>query len=140
MTARNWQELFNFYSEIPPQGGGTLLLEGSHRLVTRFFEELSEEEAARPTKAQKPRFAKRFPWFEELNDPAADRDSMTQKYLGSDFSSEGVRLKISEVVGKPGDAFLTHPHIIHAIAPHHGTSTRIQRVCPCERVQSVGAS
>src|SRR5262245_38199211 len=36
--------VFTFFSEVGPHGGGTLIVEGSHRLLRRFSEELSPRE------------------------------------------------------------------------------------------------
>jgi hypothetical protein len=38
--------IFSFYTEVRPRGGGTMILSGSHHLLSQFYKSLSIEEKA----------------------------------------------------------------------------------------------
>lgn len=121
--------VFTIFSILPPHAGGTLLVAGSHRLISRFFDDMPLEKRSRPTKIQKKSFRKRFGWYSELQDNRSDdHDAVTSKYMDEGIDSEGVHLNVVEVVGEPGDAVIFHPWIIHSRPAYYGSQPRFLRL------------
>lgn len=133
--------LLCMFSEIGPRGGGTLVAEGSHRIVARFLslhpEGLELHEAI-------PLCHKSHPWLRALtgavpahpsapgtpepgpaarglyadDDAGAEEEAAAQARLArfTDIVThdDGTALKVTEITAAPGDVFLCHPFLYHA--------------------------
>jgi ectoine hydroxylase-related dioxygenase (phytanoyl-CoA dioxygenase family) len=103
------------FSEVGPQGGGTVVAEGSHTVVARYLAEhpegveLSEGIAA---------VNARHPWFRKLTgaDPIQGRSRIAEFMETAYVDEDGVTLRVTEVTASPGDVVLCHPFIYHASA------------------------
>ncbi len=112
-------QVFVLLSDVHPQGGGTLVLSGSHQLVSRYV--------ARTKQTPKPKLIRgdlsgRHPWLSELwgrrrngPDGAGDRAA---GLLGVPAVIDGVELRVTEVTGDSGDVYVMNSDCFHAIAPN----------------------
>lgn len=116
-------QIFVILSDLAPRGGGTLVLTGSHHLVGRYLAESGEEPHPRTLR----RVLGGHPWLGELFEPA--RAMPAAERIGR-FMTEGARvggvdLRVVELTGKAGDAFVMHCDTFHAVAPHRGATPRM---------------
>jgi hypothetical protein len=105
------------FSEINIQGGGTLIAEGSHKLVAKF---LAEQTEGIELKDALPLMKQSHPWLSELtgSDNVSDGNRI-DKFMNWHTDADGVRLKVTETTGSPGDIFLCHPFLFHAASQNH---------------------
>jgi hypothetical protein len=104
--------VFACLAPVRPHGGGTVVVTGSHRLTRpggRYGGSRSAEVRAR--------LAADHPWFRDLWTPGPEPDR-TERLLGSGSVVDGVELRIEELTGDPGDAFVMDPGLLHAVAPN----------------------
>lgn len=120
--------IFTLYSEIQPRGGGTLLVSGSHRLIEQFYNHLSPEDQRLKQKPLKNRFTQSQPWLAELTGLSSESNNRIQRFMEETADVDGVPVKVVEVTGEPGDAYLCHPAIYHAASPNHAEVPRFMRV------------
>jgi Phytanoyl-CoA dioxygenase (PhyH) len=104
--------VFACLATVRPRGGGTLVVTGSHRLARAGGRYAGLRSADVRT-----RLACDHPWFRDLFSPGPEPDRTT-RLGGSAVVVDGVRLRIEELTGKPGDAFLVDPRLLHAVAPN----------------------
>lgn len=123
--------VFTFFSDVGPRGGGTLIVEGSHRLLRQLHATLSAEERQASHQRQRQRFLHFDPWLETLTGkgPAPeDRNA----YFMELREVKGVPVRVVELMGEPGDAILCHPLMLHVAAPNRAAIPRFmrsQRIC-----------
>jgi hypothetical protein len=108
-------QLFTILKDLPPRGGGTLVLTGSHRLVARYIAETGE--APHPRRVRPALTALRDLW-----EPSEDR---VRRYLAEGVRVDDVDLRVVELTGRAGDAFVMHCDTFHAAAPNRATSPRM---------------
>jgi hypothetical protein len=120
--------VFTLNSNIQPRGGGTLLVSGSHRLIEQFYQRLSPADQHLKQKQLKSRFAQSQSWLAELTGLIAESHQRAQRFMEETAEVDGVPVKVVEVIGEPGDAYLCHPAIFHAASPNHGEAPRFMRV------------
>jgi hypothetical protein len=109
-------QLFMILKDLPARGGGTLVLTGSHRLVTRYIDGSGEPPHPRELR----RVLGEQQGLRELWEPSS-RPSAGQRIRR--FMTEGTRvgdvdLRVVELTGRAGDAFVMHCDTFHAIAPN----------------------
>ncbi len=101
------------FSEIRPQGGGTLLAEGTHHIVAKVLQEhpegLSHPEALKKS-------AQAHPWLAELTGAAPPSgEDRIMKFMHEAYQDPaGFELRVIETTGKPGDVMLCHPFVYHS--------------------------
>lgn len=140
------------FSEVGPRGGGTLVAEGSHKLVAKFLEkhpEGMESQHAIDTLGQE------HPWLKELtaavgndkNDFLGIGDASPQaridKFMNWHTDEDGVRLRVIETTSSPGDVILCHPFLYHTPSQNHSGVPRFMcnRTTPLrDRMQLKGRS
>ena len=103
-------KMFALLDDVRPEGGGTLLLAGSHRLV----EHLAMEHG-RPVDpfGGEERLLDPLPAVRALLAGTAHRDQ-----LGKSFKAHDMELRPVEITGQAGDIVLTHMHVFHSPAPN----------------------
>jgi hypothetical protein len=127
------------FSEIGHHGGGTLIAEGSHKLVAKF---LAQYPDGIELKDAIPIANRSHPWLRELTnakgevdnskgvyDTVKEEDPIVQgnrmeKFLNWTTDSDGVRLRVLETTGGPGDVILCHPFLYHAASQNHSGVVR----------------
>ena len=119
-------QVFALLSDVQPQGGGTVVLSGSHHLVARYVDRTKQEPKPRLVRSD---LSARHPWLAELwNHHHAEHDrpgSRASRLLNDPTTVDGVELCVNEITGTPGDVYLMNSDCFHAIAPNARTIPRI---------------
>ena len=111
-------QVFALLSDVRPQEEGTLVLSGSHQLVSRYVARTGQEPKPRT------RFAviwvRATPRLLSYGDDGTARliTSTTGARLGVPAFVDGVELCVTEVTGKRGDVYIMNSDCFHAIAPN----------------------
>lgn len=131
------------FSDIATRGGGTLVAEGSHKVVAqllnRFPDGLELGDAVRE-------LVHSHPWFGELvgvtnNISQGARIEYFMEQVHTDAAND--QLRIVETTGKAGDVYLCHPFLFHAASQNHNRIPRFMcnRTSPLkQRMNLTGAS
>ncbi|RAP75793.1 phytanoyl-CoA dioxygenase family protein [Paenibacillus montanisoli] len=113
------------FSDIGPQGGGTLVVEGSHRPVARYLARFPEGvELGDGIRG----FFSEHPYFAELTGKTGG--TMTAEERNASFmerayvDEDGSQLRVVETTGEAGDVILCHPFLIHAASSNHSGKVR----------------
>ncbi len=120
--------VFSFSSDVRPHGGGTLVIEGSHRLVQQFVARQPREQLGK-MKRVRLAFMESEPWLRDLK-TAGDSKKRNERFARTELVS-GVPVRVVELTGQPGDIVLCHPWMVHAVATNCGEFPRmmcIQRI------------
>lgn len=108
------------FSEVKPRGGGTLVVEGSHRVVARY---LSRHPDGIEHRGAIDEVLGDHPWFRALTaSPETDPSSPSERvarFMSPSDDGKGGSLRVAETTGGPGDVLLCHPFLFHATAPNH---------------------
>lgn len=117
--------VFTFLNEVGPEQGGTLILEGSHHLVTDFMARLPNRESVK-AKDQKRLFHAQDPWLKAL---ASERDEGDRRarFMEAPTQVLGHDLRVVELTGSPGEAVVTHCSVMHAISMNATDRPRFMR-------------
>lgn len=59
-------------------------------------------------------FFKTHPWLVDLRNNTGPMNERISRLMEQDAEIEGVRVRVAELSGEPGDAVLCHPAIVHA--------------------------
>jgi ectoine hydroxylase-related dioxygenase (phytanoyl-CoA dioxygenase family) len=108
--------VFVFLTAVAARGGGTVVLEASHRLVNH---QIATTGIWRPADV-KAALAAAHPWLREVWHGRRCPDD--EAVLG------GVRTAVRELTGEPGDVIVMHPRTLHVSAPNTGESPRMMLV------------
>ena len=121
--------IFSFYGDVRPGGGGTLVGDGSPRLIQSYYDSLSPADLARPHKFQRKTFLRWKPWLQALTgqakEPVADR---IEAFMERATEVHGVPCRVVELTGEPGDAVFCNLGLMHAVAPNCSEQPRFMRV------------
>jgi hypothetical protein len=108
-------KIFAFFDDVGPEGGGTLLLPGSHRVVDRYRSRLPPGTGAGAQNWGP--FMRHDPLLAELT--RADRRlDHGRGLVGTTGDVDGIEVDVVELTGAPGDVVITHLHVFHAMAPN----------------------
>ena len=113
--------LFGFLSAVGPQGGGTLVVEGSHELVRRMVAGSSTHDAGQSTDLRKA-LVRRYPWFAAL---LREGDDGIQQFMLDGDELDGVRVRVAELIGAPGDVTVILPWTMHNMSMNCSTEPRL---------------
>jgi hypothetical protein len=108
--------VFVFLASVAAGGGGTVVLEGSHRLVNRH---IATTGTWRPADVRAA-LAAAYPWLHEVLQGGRRR--------GDEAVLDGVRTAVDELTGEPGDVVLMHPRTLHAPATNAARNPRMMLV------------
>jgi ectoine hydroxylase-related dioxygenase (phytanoyl-CoA dioxygenase family) len=113
--------VFVILEPLAARGGGTLVVTGSHRvfqsLAARVGRPLRSSEANRRLRAEQP-------WFAALSSNADNVDRI-RRYMSEGAQVDGVLVRVVEMTGQAGDAFLMHPSLLHTPSPNVGAQPRL---------------
>lgn len=108
--------VFAFLGAVAERGGGTVVLEASHRLVN---DHIAATGTWRPADVRTALTAA-HPWLHEVFTGARRADDGA--VVG------GVRIAVRELTGRAGDIVLMHPRTLHAAAPNTNAEPRMMLV------------
>jgi hypothetical protein len=108
-------KLFAFFDDVEPQGGGTMLLAGSHRVVDGYRATLPPDTGAGTVNWG--RFMRHDPWLAELM-RGDSRPDHGRGLVGTTGVVDGIDVEVIELTGAPGDVVITHLHVFHSAAPN----------------------
>ena len=124
--------LLCLFSEIRHHGGGTVVAEGSHRVVADFLHRHPDGLELGEAIGQCNRS---HPWLAELTGTAGKAGAVGDIYATgvapaaagrierfmttAQVDAAGRRLRVVETTGNPGDVLLCHPFLYHAAAQNH---------------------
>jgi len=126
--------VYTFYSAVEPGGGGTLFIEGSHRLIRTLVQPLGPDRSGLSQKELKCRFVRSHPWLAELTGNAPDQGDRIRRFMQEGAVIDGVPVRVIEATGKPGDAMLLHPSLYHTPSYNRTDSPRFMRNCGVKRI------
>ena len=106
-------QAFAFLDDVPPGGGGTLVVAGSHRL-------LNDSGFVRSKHVK--RALKREPWFRDLFSRHSE-DRLRFMERGGRIGD--VEVQVAELHGKAGDVALTDIRLLHTLAPNTSDTPRM---------------
>jgi len=124
--------VFTFFSTVGPRGGGTLIVEGSHRLLRRFCEDVSSDGRRGDHHQLRRRFLRHDPWLRALAGAGPGPKDRIGYFMRETREVRGIRVRVTELTGQPGDAILCHPLMLHVAAPNCSATPRFmrsQRIC-----------
>ena len=125
-------KIWVLFAAVGPSGGGTLQLAGSHRLMIRYLRGRSGDELE--YKRVRDGFMRSHPWLKALiNDDSDPQRNARSMATGVEIDS--VTLRVVELTGEPGDVFVTHPWVMHAVAPNVTNTPRMMRSVPVYHVR-----
>jgi hypothetical protein len=110
------------FGDVASQAGGMCIIDGSHRMVHRWFQDHPPRPGARA--AQLRASLHQHPYLRDLCAPgvAAARRA---RFHDRAEEVDGIPLRVSENTATAGDVILMHPLLLHAPpAAHVGTSPR----------------
>jgi hypothetical protein len=116
-------QIFVILKDLPARGGGTLVLTGSHRLVTQYIADTGH--APHPSRVR--HALSGHSWLRELWEPpqAGTDEERIHRYMIDRTRIRGVDLRIVELTGQAGDAFVMHCDTLHAVAPNTSDEPRM---------------
>ncbi len=117
--------MFCLFSDIDPRCGGTLLVEGSGRLLEQWYAEVAPD-PARKQRSIFRQFVSGHPFLRRLTgiDPTADDPGE----LFGPYTDDRGTLRVTEISGRAGDVFVCHSNLLHAAPVHTGTQPRFLAV------------
>jgi ectoine hydroxylase-related dioxygenase (phytanoyl-CoA dioxygenase family) len=110
-------KIWALIGDLVPGGGGTPQVAGSHKVIERFLTTTEEREF----KAVRDAVLRSDPWFRNLTSPERSVDPMEPAEV------DGLPVRVVELTGQAGDVFLTHPWVLHSIAPNAADAPRMMR-------------
>lgn len=117
---------FIFLNDVERQGGGTLVVQGSHRLPRRDYRRVAEPDGAGRKWKHRWEAERQCEWLKDLRTPG-DPVVRYRRFVETATDVDGVPLQVVELTGEAGDAVLCHPWLLHAIAPNAAATPRFMR-------------
>lgn len=118
--------VFAVFGDVPPGGGGTLLVAGSHRMIARFVTDRPELRAA-PAKESGPVLQRSNLWLEELTRGDDDAPGRVERFMSCVTDVDGIPAQVLEACGEPGDVYVCHPWTLHCRPPNASDRPRFLR-------------
>lgn len=127
----SWVErltVITFFSEVEAGGGGTVVVEGSHRCLQRFYEDLTPEERGLGHRKLRKKLLDWDPWLKHLAGLEPAPIERNRYLMDTPGDVRGVPVRVVELTGSPGDAYVCHPLILHATSANHSAWPRFMRI------------
>jgi hypothetical protein len=113
-----------FLAHVRPQGGGTVVLVGSHRLVRSLIDQSGAQGRVHSAEVRR-MFVQRVPWLRDLlSPPAQAAPERIRRFMDEGTEIGGVHARVVELIGTPGEVIIMHPWMLHAPAANCGTIPR----------------
>ncbi len=123
--------VFAYLAPVLEQGGGTLVLAGSHRVVEDFAANADPADEGRSADVRIA-LTRAEPWLRALwsRDAAIDR---VQRFMIDGAVVRGVPVRVMELTGEPGDVIIWHPWLFHAPVLNCRSQPRLMLRQPIDR-------
>ncbi len=129
--------VFVILAPLRPRGGGTLIITGSHRLL-RAHAPTTSADGTDSTDCRGPKnkgirrkLGARYPWLSDLWSPKRDATfDRRERYLAG-TELDGIPVRMVELTGEPGDAFMMRADMFHTPAPNTLDEPRMMLLRPC---------
>ncbi|QHW32943.1 hypothetical protein GZH47_20525 [Paenibacillus rhizovicinus] len=113
------------FSEIGKHGGGTLIIEGSHKVVAKFLEKhpegLEPQEGIDMLNLEHPYLSE----LTGLTGAGTEDPDRVQRFMDEwHTDADGFRLRVAETTASPGDIILCHPFLYHTPSQNHSGNPR----------------
>ncbi len=118
----------SFIGSVASQGGGTLILSGSPRLLLEQERRSSPDDHADSSLKPWHRFYRTHPWLMALAGEAPSPADRIAAFMDEETLVEGVPLRVVELTGEPGDVVFCHPCMVHCGATNRGARPRFMRI------------
>jgi hypothetical protein len=118
--------VFAVFGDVPPGGGGTLLVEGSHHMVDRFVRARPDLVVGRVKTARAACHASND-WLRELTDGDGQDPTRPERFMAQPTEVDGITARVIEACGRPGDVYVCHPWTIHCPPPNANDQPRFLR-------------
>jgi hypothetical protein len=118
--------VFAVFGDVPATGGGTLLVQGSHRMVDRFVRTQPGVAAAR-AKVARAACHNSNNWLRDLTNDNGHEPGRVERFMMTVTEVDGIAARVIEASGEPGDVYVCHPWTIHCAAPNANTQPRFLR-------------
>ncbi|WP_133806018.1 phytanoyl-CoA dioxygenase family protein [Kribbella caucasensis] len=116
-------KIWALLSDLRPGGGGTPQVAGSHRVIARHLNKTSERDFT----TIRDQVLRSHPWFRGLTSADGDSDADRTTRLMTEADLDGLPVRVVELAGRAGDVYLTHPWVLHSIAPNASDTPRMMR-------------
>jgi hypothetical protein len=116
-------KIWALLSDLEPGGGGTPQVAGSHRVIARHLNKTSERDFV----TIRDQVLDSHPWFRSLTTADRDSDSDRSTRLMTEADLDGLPVRVVELTGRAGDVYVTHPWVLHSIAPNASDTPRMMR-------------
>ena len=120
---------FSFITEVQSHGGGTHIADGSHHLIRHFYRTQEKSLFSWKDKIIKKRFFSTHPWLRELTQASENSNTRVRRLMDQTTDVNGFPLRIIELTGKPGDAMIGHPLLMHCRSTNCADVPRFMRAC-----------
>ena len=112
--------------DLEPGGGATPQIAGSHRLVANFV--AGRTGAELDFRRTRMAFMQSQPWLKALATDDDDPDRNERFMTETDV--DGVPVHVVELTGAAGTVYITHPWVLHSLAPNTRETPRLMRSFP----------
>jgi hypothetical protein len=112
--------LFGYVGDVMPEGGGTLVVEGSHELIQRMVAAAPGHDAGDSARVRR-RLVASSPWFRALHGEGGDR---IRRFMLDGDEVDGVRVRVVELTAAAGDVVVMLPWTLHSLAMNCAAAPR----------------
>nr|MBA3847695.1 hypothetical protein [Planctomycetota bacterium] len=119
--------LFVFYSRIAAQGGGTLFVEGSHRLIGEHLVGLALAGREAGVRELRRGFLSAHPWIARLTGQR-ERSVAGTEFMRPCADGDRGSLRVRQAVGLPGDVLICDSSIYHVKPVVHRGPPRVMSI------------
>lgn len=123
--------LFGYLSDVRPEGGGTLVVEGTHELVCRMVAESPDHDAGSSSQLRK-RLIGKSPWFRAL---CREGDDRVRQFMTDGDEIDGVPVRVTELTGHAGDVVVMLPWTMHNLGMNCRPTPRLMVTHSLYRIQ-----
>jgi hypothetical protein len=118
----------SFIGSVAARGGGTLILSGSPRLLTKQERRISASQRGKLGAEVWDRFGRSDPWLMALTGQAPSPADRIAAFMDGETIVDDVPLRVVELTGEPGDMVFCHPVMVHCVGPNRGERPRFMRI------------